>query len=679
MGLRRRRVRPLAVALAAALAASALALVPALPAAAVFFDPLAVPRRLVDTRPGQSTVDGRLAGGGERPAGATLEVPVAGRANVRADAATVVLNVTVVAPGDAGFVTVYPCGATRPLASNLDHAAGQTIAVLAVARLAAGSVCVSTSAATHLVVDVTGSFAADELAALPQPARLADTRSGERTVDGQQAGTGVRTAGATLSLPVAGRGGLPGGSPIVVLSVAAAGAREAGFVTVHACDVARPRASSLNYVAGQTVANLVVTRLDGAGRACLFTHGATDLVVDVVGTVPSSVLTPLAAPARLLDTRVGELTVDGRFAGLGRRPAGGTLQLPVTGRAGVPAEASAVLLNVTAIGAGEGHVTAFAAGDDPPLASNLNVVDGQTVANAAVVRLGVGGELCLSTAGPMHVVIDVVGWLSGPAPATTGAPCPTQQIFPNFRIVALYGNDSSPALGVLGEQSPDAAAARLEQVIAPFRAVSDRPILGAFELIATVAQAAPGPSGLYRAPSSDELIQRYLDAARAHGLMLVLDIQPGRSDFLTEAKRYEKFLRQPDVHLALDPEWRVGPNSVPGQVVGQVSAAEVNSVADWLAAIVAAEKLPEKLFVVHQFQVRMITDRAALRDRAGLAVTIHMDGFGTRSQKLATYSFTQAAAPFHNGFKLFYDEDVNMFSPAETLGLSPAPDLVTYQ
>lgn len=678
MGIRR-TARPLAVAVAAALVGSALALAPARPAAAAFFDPLAVPRRLVDTRPGQRTIDGTLAGGGLRPAGSTLTVPVAGRANVRADAASVVLNVTVDEPEAAGFVTVFPCGATRPLASNLDHEAGQTIAVLALARLAGGSVCIYTSAATHLVVDVTGSFAADELSALAQPARLLDTRPGEKTVDGAQAGGGVRAAGATLTLPVAGRGGLPGGSPVVVLSVAAAGAREPGFVTVHACDVARPRASSLNYGTGQAVANLVVTRLDAAGRACLFTHGATDLVVDVVGSIPTSVLTPLAAPSRLLDTRVGELTADGRFAGLGRRPAGGTLQLPVGGRAGVPAEASAVLLNVTALGAGEGHVTAFATGDEPPLASNLNVVAGQTVANAAIVRLGVGGEICLATAGPMHLVVDVVGWLSGPAPAATGAPCPAQQVFPNVRVVALYGNDSSPALGVLGEQPPDAAAARLEQVIAPFRAVSDRPIQGAFELIATVAQAAPGPSGLYRAPSSDAFVQRYLDAARAHGLMLILDIQPGRSDFLTEAKRYEAFLRQPDVHLALDPEWRVGPNSVPGQVVGQVSAAEVNSVADWLAAIVAEEKLPEKLFIVHQFQVRMITDRAALRDPAGLAVTIHMDGFGTRSQKLATYSFTQAAAPFHNGFKLFYDEDVNMFSPAETLGLSPVPDLITYQ
>jgi hypothetical protein len=123
----------------------------------------------------------------------------------------------------------------------------------------------------------------------------------------------------------------------------------------------------------------------------------------------------------------------------------------------------------------------------------------------------------------------------------------------------------------------------------------------------------------------------------------------------------------------------VGPTSIPGQVVGQVSAAEVNQVGDWLAAIVAEEDLPEKLFVIHQFQVRMITERDQLRDHAGLATTIHMDGFGTRGQKLTTYSFTQAAPPFHNGFKLFYDEDVQIFQPHEVLGLAPVPDLITYQ
>ncbi|MEX2627957.1 MAG: hypothetical protein WD225_13805, partial [Ilumatobacteraceae bacterium] len=189
----------------------------------------------------------------------------------------------------------------------------------------------------------------------------------------------------------------------------------------------------------------------------------------------------------------------------------------------------------------------------------------------------------------------------------------------------------------------------------------------------------PGEDGLYRSVGPADRVQRYLDAARAHGYQLVLDIQPGRSDFPTEVARYEDFLREPDVHVALDPEWRVGPGIVPGESVGQVSAAEVNDVARYLADIVVEEDLPQKLLIVHQFQDRMITDRHELIAPPELAVNIHMDGFGTRAQKLGTYSVTQADPPFWNGFKLFYDEDVNMFSPSDVLALDPVPDYVSYQ
>ncbi len=204
-------------------------------------------------------------------------------------------------------------------------------------------------------------------------------------------------------------------------------------------------------------------------------------------------------------------------------------------------------------------------------------------------------------------------------------------------------------------------------------------MLGAFELIATIATSFPGTDGLYRSPSSPEHVQRYLDAARAHGLYLILDIQPGRSDFLAEVRRYEPFLRQPDVGVALDPAWHVGPGQVPGDVVGQVSAAEANAVADYLADIAASEGVGEKLLVVHQFQDRMLTDRALLREPPGIALTIHMDGFGTQQQKLSTYDVVEAVPPFSNGFKLFFDEDIDMFTPAEALRLDPAPDLISYQ
>ncbi len=251
-------------------------------------------------------------------------------------------------------------------------------------------------------------------------------------------------------------------------------------------------------------------------------------------------------------------------------------------------------------------------------------------------------------------------------------------LFPYHRMVGLYGNARSPAMGILGEQPPEAAAQRAERVAAPF-AVGGRKLLPTFELIVTVATRAPGPDGMYRSVSRPDEVQRYLDVARRHGLYLLLDIQPGRSDFLTEVRRYEQFLDEPDVGIALDPEWRMGPNGVPGQEVGSVDAAEVNRVVDYLAGIVRAHRLPQKLLVVHQFQQRMIRNRNAIKAPPELAVTFHVDGFGGRSIKLEKYESFLAPRPYAMGFKLFYDEDTNLYAPAEVLAFRVPPDLVTYQ
>lgn len=253
-------------------------------------------------------------------------------------------------------------------------------------------------------------------------------------------------------------------------------------------------------------------------------------------------------------------------------------------------------------------------------------------------------------------------------------------IFPDVRVVAYYGNHQTPLLGVLGETGPEAAAQRVKAAAAPF-SEPGRPAIGAFELIATVAQASAGFDGNYSAPSRIEDLQRWIDVAAAEGLYVILDIQPGRSDFLTESKRYRELLLQPHVGLALDPEWRMGPTQRPGQVVGSVTAAEVNAVSEWLSDLVIDNGLPEKMFIVHQFQVRMITNREQLVDRPGLATIIHADGFGGRAIKLQTYTIIQARAPLWNGFKLFIDEDTAMFSPADVLGFTtvPVPDLITYQ
>lgn len=681
----RRSLRGIVTASSLAVAAVAGVVVPADPAPVAgqartaAYTPLPTAGRLLDTRPGAPTIDGQLAGIGRRDSGTVTAIPVRGRAGVPPDATSVAVNLTADAPDAGGYLTVFPCDAQVPVASNLNFPAGRTVAVLATSRLAAdGSICVFNHGSTHVIADVAGWFGPSDLSMLSAPSRLLDTRPGAPTVDGSFAGGGARPAGTTLRLPVAGRAGVPADAQTVVLSVTVDAAAQGGYVTVVPCDGPPTTASTVNHRAGATVANAALSRLGPAGEVCLFTSGQTDLIVDVAGWMSASALQPLETPRRVLDTRQGASTADGQFLGIGRRAAGSTLDLQVAGRVGVPADAGAVVLNVTADAArGEGFVTVHPGGSERPTASNLNYRAGDTIANTVIAPVGADGGICAFTSAATDLVIDVVGWLPGPT-APAGSGCPATPLFPSTRVVALYGNDVAAALGVLGEQPPAEAAQRLATVAEPFEA-GDRPVRGAFELIATIASSTPGGDGLYRSPSSAAQVQRYLDVAVANDLLLLLDIQPGRGDFLTELQRYDAFLRHPNVHAALDPEWHVGPGQVPGQTVGQVSAAEVNQVADYLAAIVAEEGIPEKLLVVHQFQARMLTDRDQLREPPGVLLTIHMDGFGTRAQKLATYGVVAADPPWNNGFKLFYDEDVDMFAPSEVLALDPVPDLITYQ
>ncbi len=254
-------------------------------------------------------------------------------------------------------------------------------------------------------------------------------------------------------------------------------------------------------------------------------------------------------------------------------------------------------------------------------------------------------------------------------------------LFPRNRIVAFYGNHTAASMGVLGEQPPDQAYARLWDQAEPYEVLGDRQVLPTFELIVTVATAGPGDDGDYSKWSSPDQIQPWLDAARRHGVYLLLDIQPGRSDFLTEVRRYESFLTEPDVGIALDPEWRMDADEVPGRSVGEVDAAEVNAVADYLAEIVRTHALPQKLLVVHQFQTRMVERKDLIENPAELAVLFHMDGHGSQGGKRNTYAaVSDVTGRWWNGFKLFYDEDTDMMEPAELLGtVRPIPDLISYQ
>lgn len=264
-------------------------------------------------------------------------------------------------------------------------------------------------------------------------------------------------------------------------------------------------------------------------------------------------------------------------------------------------------------------------------------------------------------------------------PAGPKLPRGGRRLFPDYRVVAYYGTPSTDVLGVLGEQGPKETSARLLEQSRPYK-VEGRPVLPAFELIATVAAGSPGPEGDYNLSLDHAAISRYLAAVRKIKGLLIIDVQPGTDTFLEEVKPYERFLKEPDVGLALDSEWRWGAGETPVETTGHTTAAEINEVSAWLAELSKKHDLPQKLLAVHAFATGMVRERYAIKAHQRLAFTFHIDGFGGRAAKLSKYDVLKTERKgFFNGFKLFYDEDVNMFSPAEVLGIKPRPDLITYQ
>lgn len=273
-----------------------------------------------------------------------------------------------------------------------------------------------------------------------------------------------------------------------------------------------------------------------------------------------------------------------------------------------------------------------------------------------------------------------------PSPSPTPTPRPLPQlplggrrIFPNYRVVAYYGGDGGPGLGVLGAGTPDEAAAAVARQAQLF-VTPRRPVQPALELIATVALPSPGPDGTYSSHGDPASVQRYLDAARRHHELLVLDFQPGQGDFLPEIERFARFIAQPDVGVAVDPEWHMQPGEIPGKVYGSSTAASVNAVSSYLAATVAKYRLPQKLFIIHQFRPSVLPDRQNIVARPGLATVFHADGNGSPLDKVKVYDLLAfPPAPFYRGFKLFFTKDTPLMTPQQTLALQPSPDLVTYQ
>jgi hypothetical protein len=295
----------------------------------------------------------------------------------------------------------------------------------------------------------------------------------------------------------------------------------------------------------------------------------------------------------------------------------------------------------------------------------------------------------LSAARPRQVIAAGSGFgptsrlVSRLAVAMTGVQLPDggQVIVPLHRLIALYGHPGIPSLGALGQQGLSASVTRARQLAASYRALS-APVVPAFEIIATVATAAPGADGGYSYETPVASLRPWAQAAAAAGMYVILDLQPGRDNFLAQAKVYQSLLRLPNVGLALDPEWKLQPGQLPLQQIGGVSITEVNSVINWLAQLTAQYRLPQKLLVLHEFKLGEIGDEQRLdTHNDDLAVVMNMDGQGTPAMKQQTWDAVTSAAPpgVPFGWKNFLVKDQPMLSPSQTMARTPQPVMISYQ
>ncbi len=256
----------------------------------------------------------------------------------------------------------------------------------------------------------------------------------------------------------------------------------------------------------------------------------------------------------------------------------------------------------------------------------------------------------------------------------------TSSVLSNTLLVTWYGNPNDPRMGVLGQYTGDNLAQRLAKQAAAYADLTTKRIQPGYELVAVVAQGSPGPDGMWRRRESPGVINSMLQQARAHGFKLILDVQLGQSTVQSELAYLRPWLEQPDVYLALDPEFDMWSGQTPGVEIGHTMAYEVNYAVDYLNQLIAQDDLPPKVLIVHQFTLNMLPDKQNITRSPDVDLVLDMDGFGSQALKLNTYRavMDQGQLDFA-GIKLFYNQDTGLFTPAEVMQLNPVPSVVIYQ
>jgi hypothetical protein len=241
-------------------------------------------------------------------------------------------------------------------------------------------------------------------------------------------------------------------------------------------------------------------------------------------------------------------------------------------------------------------------------------------------------------------------------------------------------------MGVLGQYPEDQMLAMLQAEAAKWQAADPgTPVIPALHYIAVTAQGSPGADGQYRFRMPPSEVDKVIAMAKKINALVFLDIQVGFSNVRAEIPLFEQYLKMPQVHLALDPEFSMKTGRPPGTVIGTMDAADANYAAEYLAKLVKENNLPPKMLVVHRFTQTMLTNARSIRPLPEVQVVIDMDGFGMPAQKIDSYkSYVRSEPVQFTGFKLFYKNDAvlygnHLMTPAEVLKLSPQPSYIQYQ
>lgn len=298
----------------------------------------------------------------------------------------------------------------------------------------------------------------------------------------------------------------------------------------------------------------------------------------------------------------------------------------------------------------------------------------------SVESVVVESNLAELSVGTSQVVESSANKLESVIATTSGA------LLPSHRIVAYYGNPLSKRMGILGEYDEDKMLDRLQQEVQQWNKEDPaHPVIPALHLIAVVAQGNPGSSGKYRMIMPDDIVNKVYKLAQDNHALLIIDIQTGHDDIRNLLPRFEWILKQPDVHLGIDPEFNlISSGAIPGSRVGTYDAKDINYVSGYLEKLVKDNHLPPKVFIVHRFTQKGVTNAKKIILRPDVQIIMDMDGWGPPILKRGTYrNFIVPESVQYTGFKLFYHNDTKagdkLMSARDVLKLNPQPLYIQYQ